>query len=929
MFEFWSRLFDPTGFAPQAFGESWTPTLLWLHATSDLLIWLAFVSLPLILLYFSRRRDLPFSRLFVLFALFILACGTVHLLQALALEYPIHRFTGVMKAVTALLSWITVIALIPIIPRVMIAMSTAAKGTDTTLHRALSSSDRPAPLRPYLIAVLAAILALLARGAIDPLLGGDQLFVIALLAVVYISWQYGFRPAIVTLVLSVFGYSYFFVAPRYTFVVPELSNQLAVVLFFFCGVACAALGESQRVAQKRSREALAAAVARQEELVSEIVQRERIEEALRISERRFQDLVETLPQLVWTCHTNGECDYLSRQWVEYAGRSEAQMLRYGWLDSIHPADQERLADAWRAAVDSEEEFNIEYRIRRHDGVYRWFFTRAVLARNEYGLGEKWYGTNTDIEDRKRAEQDAAQLAAIVTSSGDAIISKDINGVITSWNRSAERLFGYTATEAIGRPVTLLIPPERLDEEPAILARIRRGETIEPYETVRRRKDGALIDVALTVSPMRDATGTVFGASKVVRDITDRKRAEEAVHASEVRFRTLTDTVPQMVWQADPQGQPTYFNRRWYEYTGRELHSRQSSVWCTDLLHPDDRERVLTTWNLAVVKQPDEYTEEFRLLRESDGEYRWLMSVAVPLRDSSGRVDEWVGTLTDIDDQKRHAETLERMVRERTVDLAVEIEERKAAEQQVRSIAAELQRSNGELEQFAYIASHDLQEPLRKIQAFGDRLVTKCRAELSDTGKEYVDRMLTAAGRMRRLIDDLLSFSRVTTQQREFTRIDFTKLVQEVVADLDERLLQTQGTVEVGPLPDLEADPSQMRQLFQNLIANAVKFHRPGVPPVVEIRGEIVTHPPATSEGEPIPMARVIVKDNGIGLDEKYLDRIFEVFQRLHGKHKYEGTGVGLAICRKIVERHSGTITAQSREGEGATFIVLLPLRQTE
>ena len=186
-------------------------------------------------------------------------------------------------------------------------------------------------------------------------------------------------------------------------------------------------------------------------------------------------------------------------------------------------------------------------------------------------------------------------------------------------------------------------------------------------------------------------------------------------------------------------------------------------------------------------------------------------------------------------------------------------------------------------------------------------------------------MLSAAGRMRRLIDDLLSFSRVTTQQRPFARINLEKLVREVVSDLEERIGQEEGAVAVGALGAVEADISQMRQLFQNLIVNAVKFHRPGVPPVVEIAGE--REPGPGGADEPVPMYRITVRDNGIGFDEKYLDRIFNVFQRLHGRNEYEGTGMGLAICRKIVERHGGTITARGRPGEGATFVVALPVRR--
>jgi light-regulated signal transduction histidine kinase (bacteriophytochrome) len=313
------------------------------------------------------------------------------------------------------------------------------------------------------------------------------------------------------------------------------------------------------------------------------------------------------------------------------------------------------------------------------------------------------------------------------------------------------------------------------------------------------------------------------------------------------------------------------------------------------------------WKLALREKAEAFVHEFRFRRAEDGEYRWMLAVAVSLTDPTGTSVEWVGTLTDIDDQKRHTQILESQVRERT---------------------AELQRSNEELEKFAYIASHDLQEPLRKIQAFGDRLKTKCHNDLSENGKEYVDRMHAAASRMRRLIDDLLTFSRVTTQQRPFSRVDLQRLVTDVLSDLDLRLHQTGGTVEVGNLPVIDADATQMRQLFQNLLVNAVKFHRPDVPPVVEVEAESFDQLiDGSASEESIPMYRITVRDNGIGFEEKYRDRIFDVFQRLHGRNQYEGTGVGLAICRKIVERHGGSITASGREGEGATFTVVLPASQ--
>lgn len=296
------------------------------------------------------------------------------------------------------------------------------------------------------------------------------------------------------------------------------------------------------------------------------------------------------------------------------------------------------------------------------------------------------------------------------------------------------------------------------------------------------------------------------------------------------------------------------------------------------------------------------------------------------------------TATRYNGTKFEAEFLRTPIREGSrvtgeVLLFKDITERKLAAEELAKKVEELARSNKELEQFAFVASHDLQEPLRKIQAFGDRLKTKCDAAHLQDGHDYLDRMQNAAARMQTLIYDLLTFSRVISRTEPFVPIDLNVVMKEILSDLEVRIERTGGRVEVGELPMVEADATQMRQLLQNLIGNALKFHAQGKPPVVQVRSQKLSSPPAAASddkaGNDVEWCTITISDNGIGFDEKYLDRIFAVFQRLHGRQEFEGTGIGLAVCRRIVERHGGAITARSKLGEGATFIITMPLQQPD
>ena len=302
---------------------------------------------------------------------------------------------------------------------------------------------------------------------------------------------------------------------------------------------------------------------------------------------------------------------------------------------------------------------------------------------------------------------------------------------------------------------------------------------------------------------------------------------------------------------------------------------------------------------------------------ADRTERWLLTTKVPIRNDRGTVVALVGIARDITERRAGEEAIRRS-RDKLASLNRDLQ----------TTAVELARSNAELEQFAYVASHDLQEPLRKIQAFGGRLATKFGDALSDQGKDYLERIQNSSARMQTLISDLLTVSRVTTQSDPFIPVDLTPVVKEVVADLEIRIEELGAHVNVGALPTIDADPTQMRQLFQNLIGNALKFHRDSVAPEVKLDAHSLNGRQHLTKNSPNgESCRIIVEDNGIGFDQQYAERIFEVFQRLHGRGEYEGTGVGLAMCRKIVERHGGTITASSKSGPGAMFVVTLPLKQ--
>lgn len=612
-------------------------------------------------------------------------------------------------------------------------------------------------------------------------------------------------------------------------------------------------------------------------LLVDITERKRAE--IEATEQ-LRAIIEATPECIKIVAPDGTLLFMNPPGLEMVEAPSAEMVVgrnvYGIIAPEHRENFRRFNER----VCAGESGSLQFDIVGLNGTRRHMEARGAPLRQADGTTVH-LGITHDITERKHAERAGLLLGAIVDSSDDVIISKDLTGTVMSWNKGAERIFGYAADEAIGQPIaTLIIPPDRQEEEPQILARLRRGERVDHFETVRRRKDGSLLDVSVTISPVRDATGAIIGASKIARDVTERKRMEAALVASEARFRQLADTMPQMVWTARPDGYIDYFNERWYQFTGFSRNLFGDESWAS-ILHADDQQRTRETWYSAV-NAGTPYSIEYRLWDRQESRWRWFVGRAIPVRGEDGKIAKWFGTCTDIDEQKR--------------------------------IQDDLRRANQDLEQFAFSASHDLQEPLRTVNIYTELLAKRHSAKFDDEARRFMQFVRNGATRMETLIRDLLAYTQVAQLEARYETASSAQSLEGALASLSGAIAESGAKITSDSLPTVRVHGMHVQQLFQNLVGNAIKYRSPDRVPEIHISVE--------RQGEWWLFA---VADNGIGIAPEYKETIFGLFKRLHHGTEYSGSGIGLAICQRIVDRYDGRIWVESEPGRGSIFRFTLPI----
>ncbi len=460
-------------------------------------------------------------------------------------------------------------------------------------------------------------------------------------------------------------------------------------------------------------------------------------------------------------------------------------------------------------------------------------------------------------------------------------------------------------------------PEIWDDiSPLLKSVTQKGQSIwRENQLIPIFRNGQMEDVYWTFSysPVKDESGNVAGVLTVCTDNTEAVNAVNSLRESERRFREMADQSPIWIWITDAEVNVQYANKELLTYIGIEDSTYFTGHVWKEVVHPDDVELVFAGFAIAV-QNVSEFALEFRIKNASTNHYEWFKVIAAPKLEE-GKLVGFIGTGMNIDQQKSFAEHLKSEVDYRTKELA--------------DSNMKLESMNKELQSFAYISSHDLQEPLRKIQMFAEVLMDREYDNLSKTGKAKFEKIQSAANRMQSLINDLLAYSRTDTEKRVFELIDLKTVIEEVENDLGEELVKKQGKIEVLSSCNIEVVPFQFRQLIYNLISNSVKYSKSDVPPVIKI--ECATIVGSDGDNQLLvagkSYAKITITDNGIGFDKQFSEKIFEVFQRLHSKQEYLGTGVGLAIVKKIVQNHNGFISAHAESGTGAVFQVIIPSRQ--
>lgn len=564
------------------------------------------------------------------------------------------------------------------------------------------------------------------------------------------------------------------------------------------------------------------------------------------------------------------------------------------LDSLHKGPLQEVDNYFQKAFTS---FKL-------DSSHTYQSWGRLADRSLKDLQTAQLGLLKKVEERMTAyyhhEQNARSRSIIYLIIISAVLIVLLVYVLAAINRSLGRLKKAALKIADGA-TGIQLPPEPNDAIGSLASSIKKvDEKNKELATAAQQIGEGNFGVHIQPRSKEDVLGNaiVQMKEKLLLYTTELSNSRE-------EFKQLADFTPQIVWTANTEGKVDYYNKKWYEVTGaKQGYGDQNWI---PFLHPEDAGYCLTSWYHSV-ETGEFFQLEYRIKDSGGKSYRWYLGRALPIRDDSGKIIKWFGTLTDIHDQKMQNEKLEELVAQRTIDL---------------------KRSNEDLQQFAHVASHDLKEPVRKISTFSDRMAVEYGQQLPEKAKTYLQKIQASSERMAGMIDSILRYSVINANEDAEEMVDLNRLLEGIINDLELLIVQKEAAINYKSLPAIKGRPVLLYQLFYNLIANALKFSKENVPAVIDIRSQIKT-PSELEHTADLRYAehyvQIEVRDNGIGFNQEFANKLFDVFSRLNSREKYEGTGLGLALCKKIVHRHQGIIYAKGEEGAGSSFFIVLPKR---
>jgi len=623
----------------------------------------------------------------------------------------------------------------------------------------------------------------------------------------------------------------------------------------------------------------------------DITTNKKAEAALRESESHFRSMADNAPTMIWVTAPSAECTYISKQWCEYTGTTQQQNLGRGWFECVHPDDRQHTQDIFQKANEQHAPFSVDYRLKRHDGEYCWAVDSGLPRFDDDGQFQGYVGTVTDIHDRKRAEvklrEQEAQYRSIFESTSDAILIFDFDGRLIEVNPAACAMHGYSHMEFVGMHGTQIVHPDDHHKFADFVEQVTTGKKYH-VEGTHVHKNGELISIQVA------GTSFVFAGRPallaVIRDISEERKAVDALRKNEQRLRFIMDSMPQKIFTATPKGEVDYFNPIWMTFTGESFETIRDWGW-SNIIHPDDVDENVRVWQHSIdTGEPFQFEHRFR---RADGEYRWHISRALPMRDEEGQIVMWIGSNT-------------------------EIHEPKSLQEELREVAAQLSEANRRKTEFLATLGHELRNPLAPIRTgleamklMGDD--PEALGEIRDTMERQVQQMV-------RLIDDLLDISRITQDKMELRtcQIALQDVIQSAVEAtkpfIDEAGHELTVTVPKQAIY-LDGDPNRLAQVFSNLLNNSAKYTPEGgqIWFTVELQGNEVL---------------VTVRDDGLGIPANMLEGIFEMFTQIDRplEKDYTGLGIGLTLVKRLVVMHKGSIEVRSDGADkGSEFTVRLPI----